>query len=998
MSSVYDLFGILCLWLMFTTPVDASCDLTGDAWPVPAWKNIMRKTSISTCESTTRGDGHCDNTNNMSASSCEYDGGDCCMSTCVKNCVLKQQSLPLLYGGDLTYSNLLLKRYECIALCGVVPTPDTNCPYQCLDDDYMGKGEGYTSWCEHNRGTQVSMSNCFSTFDDVVRVMRECVIDDRSHGNGATASTRCGNQTMDCTLADVSSKIAGCHIHPDLCTKGNCCDVAIQKGWITLAVKTLPDKCDLLDLCDADCFATMAQCVRTNKACKGGCCKCTENEWFGPNCEQPLCWPKCRNGKCVAPNTCFCHTNWSGESCEIPVCSPNCVAGQGICVNPNVCECFYGYEGSQCELPKSTPPCINGAAVAPDVCRCDPGWGGRICDYPLCQSYPVPSSDCVHGICASPWTCACEPGWSVSIPLGIDGMALLPEYWKGRDTSSLIPVADFVYGDTRFVQTAESKHTFSQYSAFQCTEADCRLVVDAHCSACEANLCIACDSGYYLDASDRCSKCQLKFGHCRACTFSTCTACDPLFVLIEGACVSDGIIEFSSPKYHGTASSQYVQVEVIRTYDSLVFDFQKRDSPLRLLLHTTPVDEGGAVFSSSDAYSDFESTRIVVELDPVASEAVEPSARSEARGLVTLKQTVQIEVFDNLRYDAGVRFFSVKLIFDPETVSGSAFPVRPEPGQSAYAGRLEDDPITEAKIIIWDASNFDYTTCEVDPGFITSDASFIVGMDTQVLVRCSKCVLDELDLSGCATWAYWDDTDDFVLVTTNSVAGVASLATTTLANSIDANGYLEVTVAVPGTTSTTFSVDVKVAYPGVIASQFIWSSNPLPGQAPDILRLEHMINRRWLHGQDAPASLLYSGYIRFDCFPADGLPANIGIAISMGGYIMFTFGEEEIESTRGMYPLVTDAEWQVPVSGSCELDGGIFCLSSPTFVFTHVVPFTVLFKPSQQYYQRPAGVEMVYQSNTDISVWTTVPQECLYGGVNIPQSPLQGLQTESSGP
>lgn len=965
----------------------SSCDLSGNAWPVNSWQDIIRQTTVSSCAFSIKGNGQCDIANNIASGSCSYDGGDCCMTTCLENCVSRQESQPTILGGDIAYTNPLLKKYECLGMCGVVASPGTNCPYQCLDDSYVGQGSAYTGWCssQDGRGNQVPMSECFSTQDDITRVLRECVMDERSHGSGATASSRCGNQTMDCTLSDVISQTDGCHIHPDLCTLNNCCGLAEASGWISPSTVTdLPGKCDLAALCDADCMATMAQCVRGNKACKGGCCKCTEDLWFGPNCDQPLCWPKCRRGTCVAPNTCFCESGWSGVSCEIPVCLPNCVGGQGVCASPNVCECFYGYEGEHCELPKSTPPCINGYAAAPDVCKCDSGWGGRICDYPICQSYPVPSSDCGHGKCVKPWTCSCEPGWSLTIPVGADGIDVTPDFWNGRDATSLIPESEFVLGDSRFNQTGSFEYTFSEYNAFKCLTPSCRLIIDANCAQCGESSCTLCDQGFYLEGG-RCLRCQLKFRHCRACVDDTCRLCDPLFVLVGGNCVSDGIFEFSSPKYHVMSSEKFVQIKIIRAIDSIDFEFQQRDqlvrNSLQFLVHTLP--SGSALYSSSEVFSDYESSRIPVEFGPVDPNLSVPATKDECRNLLTLEQTVEIEIFDNLVYDGLPRSFSVRLIADPEAISGSTFPVRP-----SNSGL--DDPIAQADVYIWDSSQFDYTTCEVDPAFLTSSADFTDESFT-VGIRCQKCVADEPDLTGCADWEYWDSSDDFLVATTTMAGAVVS---TTNGSTFDADGYMPVTGLVP-VEEDNFSVTIQALYSGAIVTFFVFSGEPLPGQAPDVLRREHTVNREWASAQLTPAFLKYSGFVYFDCLSGSTVPSNLGLAVSQGGYVELQFGDLFVNNTRSADLDATDAEWQAPIEpATCSDEAGVICLDpAPTLDHADVVPFLVAFKVYSGNYLRPAGVRLMWDVD---GTWSVVPEECLYAGVNIPQSPILGLTVGSA--
>lgn len=229
----------------------------------------MRGTSIETCDLSTIGNGKCDYTNNMVSNQCQMDGGDCCLTTCISNCLNKQGGA--LTGANIPYSNPSGRTGECASMCGVRASPMTNCPYLCLDDGYVGVAASYTSWCSHTRGTQSTMSNCYSTFGDIVTVLQECLMDERSHGNAATSSTRCGNQTLDCTFADVTNKIDGCHLHPNSCTGTGCCSLAVANGWINPGTKVMPSRCDLYTACagNSDCFPLMAKCARNNKACQG---------------------------------------------------------------------------------------------------------------------------------------------------------------------------------------------------------------------------------------------------------------------------------------------------------------------------------------------------------------------------------------------------------------------------------------------------------------------------------------------------------------------------------------------------------------------------------------------------------------------------------------------------------------------------------------------------------------------------------------------------------
>ena len=974
----------------------------------------MRGTSIETCDLSTIGNGKCDYTNNMVNNQCQMDGGDCCLTTCFSNCLNKQGGA--LTGSNIPYSNPSGRTGECASMCGVRASPMTNCPYLCLDDGYVGVGASYTSWCSHTRGTQSTMSNCYSTFGDIVTVLQECLMDEWSHGNDATSSSRCGNQTLDCTLADVTKKIDGCHLHPSSCTGTGCCSLAVENGWINPGTKVMPSRCDLYATCAAysDCFPSMAKCARNNKACQGGCCICNAREWYGSNCDQPLCWPRCQNGRCVAPNMCHCDDNWSGDSCEIPVCSPSCVAGQGVCVAPNTCECFYGFEGEQCQNARSIPPCVNGHAIAADTCMCDPGWGGRICDYPLCQSYPVPSSDCGHGVCEAPWQCKCEPGWSLTIPVGADGLDILPTFWKGRDTSGIIAESDFVFGDSRFAQSLPTYHIFDEYNAYKCNNADCRIIADAHCNQCAeaTGACTACDSGFYLQ-SGRCLRCQLRYTGCRQCDASRCLGCDPLYALVDGVCVSDGVFEFTSKVYHVLASDPFAEVQVIRTVDSLAdLSWSQRDRLQRYgisLIVQTVVSEasGAAITESSDAFSDFGLTGVVIKfpaLSPADLVGKDPSNKAELRSVYTLSKTVRIPIYDNMRFDALAKSFKVRLVMDPEVVAGSTVPLRPEPG--LHPSDPQDPlPITEADVYIYDNSVFDYTTCEIKQAFANDPTSLTIGAATFTIpVKCSLCTTNNVgECTGFVPFSAVGETVSFV--SNSSLPTLAPLLTTTATGTFDGSGYLLVSASQPLTVVDSFHTDVHAVFPGIIARHYLLNAVPAAGQIPDSARKETMLNQTWDLSQNAPALLLYSGFLHFGCSQGAAPPASIGVAVAGGATVeLFVSGISKINVQRTVSTSDSDLLWQAPMADHVWCGNqltGLFCYNRTDPVSNQAVPYLqnevvsidITFKPSQLFYHRPTGIRFLMLDGTDLKTWREVPGNCLLAPVDIRNSPLRGLKT-----
>ena len=1010
----YGIDAVLMLLAHLWGTVDGQCNTDDPAWSVRLWQDQIRGTSTQVCDGSVQGDGKCHSSNNFASGGCAYDGGDCCLTTCYQNCVTKQMLATGGTGGsgDIPYA-YPTPGSGCASMCGISET-SRNCPYQCLSDDYIGAGAEFTGWCNHNRGQQTPMSQCYATKGKIAASLIECLMDDRAHGNDATANTRCGNATGDCTLTDVQNQIDGCHFHPSLCTSKPCCLLAFHEGWVDKSTATLPTVCDVVSACETagSCFPAMAACIRSNKACKGGCCQCESKQWFGPNCDQPLCWPKCLHGTCVAPNVCDCDSDWTGLSCDIPRCSPSCVTGQGVCIAPNVCECFYGFSGPQCETPISTPNCVNGHALAgTDMCICDPGWGGRICDYPLCQGYTSPttppSSDCGHGTCVEPWQCKCEPGWSLTVPVGTDGVDITPTFWNGKDVSAYIPEADFVYGDDRFAQSSANTYTFLQYNAYKCMTPDCRLVSNPHCSKCDSSaVCQECDFGYYL-SSGKCMQCSIALPHCQDCdSASKCSLCDPLFVLMDGKCVSDGIIEFSSPKYNVVAGvDDFVTIDVVRTIDSIDYDWAIRnelaDNGLAVSVITGLVstETDRAIYSSGSVLGDYDMVDVEVVFNQGDQSVVITDDKATLRNAIEVKKSVEIPIFDNLQYDSGIKSFTVKLFYDPSMVSGSALPLTPTPDGTVPEKILLD----EAVVYIWDKVGVDYSTCSIKGTFLGSiSAGLTHGQNVHFPIVCTKCTSDDSS-SGCANWAPFTASDNLIGFATRTSNGPPVITKWSNNPAVSADGFMDVSVSVPSTVGVDFDVQIDALYRGIIAELYLYTADTNSGQSADVQRLLHDINLRYEQTQSAPAAIVFRGYLHFGCTSAS-LPSAIGFTVSQGGSVSLqvnSVGQTLSVGTRNIFDsTVSGAAWQAQetvanLACATQSSDGVLCYTPSTpFGATDVVFIEATFTASPLYPSKPAGVSFLMRTTDPGAVsatWKLVPEGCLYAGLEIPDSPLRDI-------
>ncbi len=156
------------------------------------------------CLLTSKGDGICDSPNNHEGNQCEFDGGDCCKSTCEWNC---RNPLNPNYverpgtddddeGGGGGGGGGSPEETSCSGWCG-------ERGFECYDDNYTNMTAHF--WCAAGQGEIQTMSNCHASQWQVARALQECIITEASHGNEYLASPLCGNRSETC--AQVSRKV-----------------------------------------------------------------------------------------------------------------------------------------------------------------------------------------------------------------------------------------------------------------------------------------------------------------------------------------------------------------------------------------------------------------------------------------------------------------------------------------------------------------------------------------------------------------------------------------------------------------------------------------------------------------------------------------------------------------------------------------------------------------------------------------------------------------------
>ena len=432
---------------------------------------------------------------------------------------------------------------------------------------------------------------------------------------------------------------------------------------------------------------------------------------------------------------------------------------------------------------------------------------------------------------------------------------------------------------------------------------------------------------------------------------------------------------------------------------------------MTFIAQTVPseIPEEKAVFASQDQYADYSTIKINVVFGAADISNGPPNDRDSFRNAFQLIKTIRVPIYDNLRYDPGRKSFRVKLLADPETVSGSPSPIRPIPGLDTY--NAYDYVLDETEVFIWDSSTIDYSTCVIGADFFAASTSFTTNQVTvDIPVKCSKCI-EENETTGCITWAPIDHlSDDFIVIVT-TLSTLPSIVTSTTTGSFDNDGYLLAAASLPAVPVDSFDAKIQVGYKGIITREFLWTSVPSMTQVADVRRLEKTLDSLWEEAQYAPAQSVFEGYLHFACITGTATrPSKIGFAVSQGASVVLSMnGEVVLDKQRAIVDLnASDAGWQAVqdlAGAECDEDGtlGIICyqrvndlLANVPYQENEIVPISVMFKASPLYPRRPAGVRFAMLNKDDsgaAETWKLVSNGCLYGGVEVVDSPARGLKT-----
>jgi hypothetical protein len=153
------------------------------------------------CNDVLIGDGQCNEENNIEE--CNYDGGDCCLETCINNCTYKEKSnIPC--------------RFQCTDYFMNCKDPKAGC-HKCI------------------HGICKNIKQCFSDGIKVKEAITACLLDSYTMGNSRTNDFYCGKDP-DYSIIHIDNTphfhYPGCGVERHLCTIIPCCDVVLVCSYI----------------------------------------------------------------------------------------------------------------------------------------------------------------------------------------------------------------------------------------------------------------------------------------------------------------------------------------------------------------------------------------------------------------------------------------------------------------------------------------------------------------------------------------------------------------------------------------------------------------------------------------------------------------------------------------------------------------------------------------------------------------------------------------------
>lgn len=206
------------------------------------------------CIAAWQGDGKCNSDNNKE--DCDFDAGDCCGFSCMRNCQEIDED-----GNDIRHLFLALKKDErpCPFECGVVD-------YACLAED-----QGCYA-CNLSNAVCTSQEKCFEDNDReaLLNMLDTCQALNWSMGNERTINQYCGQDPDYEVVHDINDRrlhFPGCGILKDQCTARPCCTDALKYGFNSTTCNDIIAEYEFFDPAIFAFTKKRTTCLRHMKEC-----------------------------------------------------------------------------------------------------------------------------------------------------------------------------------------------------------------------------------------------------------------------------------------------------------------------------------------------------------------------------------------------------------------------------------------------------------------------------------------------------------------------------------------------------------------------------------------------------------------------------------------------------------------------------------------------------------------------------------------------------------